>query len=276
MHEVTGHRQFSAFGGWQLANNALYMYQDIPASEREPVPAKFARLESMVDRHMDTLNRVKFTRGDTVSSHFYLWSPKGPLIQYMAQQWNKDSTTPYFKRWASVAPLYAEYGEYLIRKYPFAFFKSVLVPNAIRYATPPAEFLQIYNMGKDSVDPLAKAWFEYKSQRVTDHNDLAHKLPIMQWYTTFVTVANVLFLICIFGFILFQGFQRENVTLVKIIVLFLFLWLINAGFSILASPIVLRYQLFPILVTLPLAPIILSRLYKIALEDDQKLKLQIA
>jgi len=276
MQEVTGHRQFSAFGGWQLANNALYMYQDIPAAEREPVPAKFARLESMVDRHMDTLNRVKFTREDTVSCHFYLWSPNGPLIQYMVRQWNKDSTTPYFKRWASVAPLYAEYGEYLIRKYPFAFFKSVLVPNAIRYAAPPAEFLQIYNMGKDSVDPLAKAWFEYKTRRVADHNALAHKLPIMQWYTAFVTVANVLFLICIAGFILFQGFQRENVALVKVIVLFLLLWLINAGFSILASPVVLRYQLFPVLVALPLALIILASIYKIALEDDQKLKLQIA
>src|SRR5207237_3820191 len=83
MQEVTGKRQFSAFGGWQLANNALYMYEHIPAAERGTVPARFEKLEKMVREHMDTLSRVKLTAQDSAASFFYLWSEKGPLVQYM-------------------------------------------------------------------------------------------------------------------------------------------------------------------------------------------------
>lgn len=117
MKDATGQRQFSAFGGWQLANNALYMYEHIPARERGPLPIRFANLESMVHDHMDTLNKVKLTRDDSINSYFYLWSGKGPLIQYMTREFKnkKDDTTSYFKRWASEGPLYTEYAMYLIK-----------------------------------------------------------------------------------------------------------------------------------------------------------------
>ena len=68
MLEVTGKRQFSAFGGWQLANNALYMYEHIPASQRGAIPARFAKLEGMVREHMDTdgtIDRTGETGGNT-------------------------------------------------------------------------------------------------------------------------------------------------------------------------------------------------------------------
>ena len=106
MKDTTGKWQFSAFGGWQMANNALYMYEHIPASKRGPIPSQFAGLETMVRQHMDTLRKVKFSHDDSVNAYFYLWSGRGPLIQYLERQFKKDSTTPYFKRWATEAPLY--------------------------------------------------------------------------------------------------------------------------------------------------------------------------
>ena len=268
MQEVTGKRQFSAFGGWQLANNALYMYQDIPAKDREPVPAKFAKLEAMVREHMDTLKRVKFTKEDTVSAHFYLWSPKGPLIQYMNREWKKDTATPYFKRWASEAPLFRDYGSYLIEKYPWMFVTSVLFPNTMRYAAPPSEFLQIYNMGGDSVQLLAKAWFNYKSQKVKDHNNKDARIGIMEWYTAFTCIANVLFIICLVGMLLFNGIKLKGDTMTKLILLFVSIWFVNMGFSIFASPVVLRYQLFPMLICLSLGIIMIESIYRLALQEE--------
>ena len=270
MKEVTGTRQFSAFGGWQLANNALYMYQNIPARDRGPVPARFAKLEVMVDQHMDTLNKVKLTAEDTVSARFYLWSPKGPLIQYLDSQWKKDSTTPYFKRWASEAPLFMDYGSYLIKKYPKAFLTSVLFPNTFRYAVPPPEFLAIYNMGKDSVGMLAKSWFNYKSPRVKDHNTITSTVALMRWYSPFASLANALFLICLVGLLIFKGFSSKSPLLAKVTLLVTFTWLCNAGFSILVSPITLRYQLFPIVMSLTLAIVLISKIYELALLEELK------
>ena len=67
---VTGTQQFSPFGGWQLANNALYMYQQVAPSARAAAPAKLALLEKMVDQHMDTLSRVRFSHDDQFEQFF--------------------------------------------------------------------------------------------------------------------------------------------------------------------------------------------------------------
>lgn len=247
MKEVSGHQQFSAFGGWQLANNALYMYEHIPASERQPPPAKFTRLEAMVRKHMDTLNKVPWTHSDTVDVRFYLWSSRGPLIQYMLQEWKKDSTTPYFKRWASEGPLYAEYGAYLIRKYPWAYLQNFVLSNTVKLIVPPIEFIGVYNMGEDSVGQLAKNWFNYKSLRVSNQKKDA-QVKIIQPSMVFAALVNAsLFLSCI-GLLLFTGAIKTNKIFFRLFVVIMSFWLVNGGFSVLVSPITLRYQYFPILV----------------------------
>jgi protoporphyrinogen oxidase len=268
MKEVTGTKEFSAFGGWQLANNALYMYETIPAKERGSIPARFAKLEKMVREHMDTLSKVKLTADDTVSARFYLWSPKGPLVQFMGREYAKDTTTPSFRRWASEGPLFADYGAYLIHKYPLAFIKAWLWPNSGRYAVPPAEFLQIYNMGGDSVGQLAKVWFNYKSQRVEKNNKKNATIIVMAWYPAFAAMANAFFLVCLIGMLLFNGFRPPVKPFTKLVLLFISLWLFNSGFSIFASPVTLRYQLFPLLVNFCLAVILIQHIFQLVKHEE--------
>jgi len=264
MGTVTGRRQFSAFGGWQLANNALYMYEQIPAKERTPVPARFAKLEAMVREHMDTLQKVKRSHEDSVNSYFYLWSPKAPLVSYLAKEYKKDSTTPYFKRWASEAPLYADYALYLIKKYPLEYAESWMLPNAVKFAVPPTEFLGTYNMGGDSVGKLAKDWFNYKSQKVKDHNKKDAKIAATEWYPVFVALVNLVFLMGLIGVVVLGAIKKKEYGLPQLLVIALLLWLLNCGFSIFASPIVLRYQTFPMLVFLPLGALMVERIWKMA------------
>jgi len=246
MEEVTGHRQFSAFGGWQLANNALYMYEHIPASERGTVPAKFAKLEKMVREHMDTLSKVKFTHEDSVNGYFYLWSGRGPLIQYMAREWKNDSTTPYIKRWSSEGPLYAEYALHLITSHPMAFAGSFLLGNAVKYAVPPLEFLGTYNMGADSVGKMAKDWFNYKSQRVADKKKRQF-VSILQAYPVFGALVNLCFFMGCVGFLVFGGIKQSSKKFSSLLLVIAALGIANGGFSLFSAPIVLRYQVFPIL-----------------------------
>jgi hypothetical protein len=265
MKDVTGQRQFSAFGGWQLANNALYMYEHIPASERGPIPVRFAKLETMVRQHMDTLTKVKFKHDDSVNTYFYLWSGRGPLIQYMATEYKKDSITPYFKRWASEGPLYAGYAMYLIRKFPLQFAKNFLIPNAVKFAVPPTEFLGIYNMGADSVDRPAKDWFHYKSLKVKEHNKKEGPINMTEWYPVFAALVNVLLLIHVVGLVVLGGLKKTS-GLTRLLLMAITLWLLNTGFSVFASPIVLRYQVFPVLVSFCVALVAGEVIYKSELQ----------
>jgi len=253
MLEVTGKRQFSAFGGWQLANNALYMYEHIPAAERGPVPARFAKLETMVRQHMDTLSKVKLTAEDSLTSYFYLWSPKGPLVQYMVKEWAKDSVTPAFKRWAAEGPLYKDYAMYLMGRYPGAFVKEFMLPNSVKYAVPPPEFLGIYNMGGDSVGQMAKTWFNYKTLRVREHNNKSARIGVTGYYSFMSAIVNTFLLICIIGLALFTGFKQGDKGLYRLLFVVSLFWVLNTGFSIFASPIVLRYQVFPMVISFSLA-----------------------
>lgn len=261
MKDLSGKKQFSAFGGWQLANNALYMYEHIPASQRGPIPARFAKLETMVRQHMDTAQKVKMTHEDTVNSYFYLWSTRGPLIQYLARDYEKDSVTPYFKRWASESPLYLDYAWFLIKKYPVQFAQHFIAPNAGKFAVPPTEFLGTYNMGGDSVRQIAKSWFQYQSLKVKDHNSRQNPIWLTEWYPIFSALVNLLLLIHLIGLFVFEKW-REDRKVRHLIILCMCLWTLNAGFSIFASPIVLRYQLFPILLSLCLAFITGELIYK--------------
>ena len=261
MKDVTGTRQFSAFGGWQLANNALYMYEHIPAAQRGTVPVKFAKLEKMVREHMDTLKRVKLTAVDSANGYFYLWSGRGPLMQYMERQYKKDSTTPAFKRWSSEGPLFASYAMFLVGKYPVEFARSFLIPNAVKFAVPPTEFLGTYNMGADSVAGFAKDWFHYKSLQVKAHNNKSGSMIMTEWYPVFAALVNVLLLIHLVGLLVLGGLKKSN-GLGKLLVLVAALWLLNSGFSVFASPIVLRYQVLPVLVSLCVALLAGEAIYK--------------
>ncbi|MHA4811794.1 NAD(P)/FAD-dependent oxidoreductase [Flavitalea flava] len=261
MQEITGHRQFSAFGGWQMANNALYMYEHIPASERGEVPKRFAKLEGMVRQHMDTLKKVKLTAEDSANSYFYLWSGRSPLSLYLENEWKKDSTTTYFNRWASEAPLYLDYAKWLILKHPWSYIQTFMFPNAIKFAVPPSEFLGMYNMGGDSVGMFAKNWFHYKSQRVKANNKKAGPILFTEWYPVFSALVNLLLLLHVVGLLILGGLKRTK-GLPALLGVAITLWLLNTGFSVFASPIVLRYQVFPILVSLCVALLTGEAIYK--------------
>lgn len=265
MQNKTGTKQFSAFGGWQLANNALYMYEHIPKNSRPSVPERFAKLDHMVREHMDTLSKVHFTAEDTLNVHFYLWSGRGPLVQYMMREWNRDSTTSYFKRWAAEGPLFADYGRYLIKRFPELYIKEFVLPNAIRLAVPPAEFLGTYNMGVDSVGRLAKEWFNYKSQQVMKGNSPKRDIAITSWYSVLCTLINALMAISLIGILLYNGFNKKNGRIKPLVIIVIALWLINMFFSVFASPIVLRYQVFPILIFALTVGVLMDFIYELNL-----------
>jgi hypothetical protein len=234
--ELTGERQFTAFGGWQLAANALYAYSKVN-DRSESVPFKFSKLHQIVTHHADSLNKL-YQRPDSTPGIYYLW--KGPLLQYLTYRYN-DTSFSDFKHYALLAPLYKEYGMYLITKYPKAYAQYFLWPNIIRYYAPPAEFLGQYNIYSNTVPPTIKNWFGYRSSKVTGYSKeftmINHSMPVLS------AIINLLFVGSLIGFALTGGFKRFK-QLSPVLILITAFWLTNMCFSVLASPIVLRYQLF--------------------------------
>ena len=179
-----------------------------------------------------------------VASTAYMWKSNSPIQWYMREKFKTDSTITGLKRWASMAPLYKQYGWYLIREYPGSFVRRYLLPNAIKYYTPPEEFLASYNMGVDTVANLAQVWFNYKTRKVkTAFKDPDVKFLIFQ--PILAAVMNIIFLVGALFVRILDGW-KDNGLGKTVVVIALALWAANFGFSVFASPIALRYQLFAI------------------------------
>ncbi|MGF6928276.1 hypothetical protein QFZ48_003776 [Chitinophaga sp. W2I13] len=247
-YNLTGHRQFTPFTGWQTANNALYAYRYADTNHIKKVPKRFQELDKMVRTYFDTTRDIrKYPKEGLVASTVYMWDPSSPLCIYTENQFKKDSTATQLKKWATVAPLMGDYGSFLIKEYPREYVNYYLMPNIIKYYAPPIEFLEWYSTGVDSVSMVAQVWFNYKTTKLKSHFK-DYKVRSLSFFPILTGTMNIVLLFSLISFIILQGYKKYP-RLKNGMLLVITLWLVNFGFSVLASPIALRFQLFPILVS---------------------------
>lgn len=260
--QLTGKWQYSPFSGWQIANNAMYSYRYVDSAIRKPVPPRFKELDNMVRNYFDsTRNISKYPTERLLASTVYMWTPNSPLSIYRDLFFKKDSLAERFRKWASMGPLYNEYGWYIIKKYPLHFTKYFLWPNATKYYAPPIEFLESYNSGRDTVKYVAKTWFRYNSQKVTTRTmDL--EIRMLDFYPILSGVNNLLMTFGLISVFLLTGLQ-QNRAFKKGIILAGTAWILNAAFTVFASSAALRFQAFPILFTTTFVGLLIDYLWKI-------------
>lgn len=260
--QLAGTWQFSPFTGWQMANNAMYAYRYIDSMDRKPVPPKFRVLDQMVRTYFDTTRDVKkYPQEQLLASTVYMWAPNSPLRLYMADQFKTDSVSDKLKQWATVGPLYGNYGAYLMRRYPLTFLRHYLWVNTLKYYSPPVEFLEQYSTGKDSVHPVAQVWFGYESRKITSRFK-SFDVPVLNFLPILAGALNILFLFGLFAYWFLGGWQ--NVIFRKGIMLAAAFWLVNFGFSVFAAPIALRFQLFPIIISISFTAMFIEYITKAA------------
>jgi hypothetical protein len=242
---LTGYWQYAPFSGWQLANNAMYAYREVDKSDRKPVPEQFLALDKKIRTFYDQNRRLYLGEAST----FYMWTPGLSLMQYRDSLFKKanDTAAIELKKWASMGPLYKDYGLHIIQKYPLHFLRYFIWPNAKKYYAPPIEFLETYNSGKNYVTPQAKNWFGYKSIKVSVRMKNI-KVRVLDYYPFLSGIINLLMLFGLLYYLFLKGWQY-NPIFNKTILLAGFVWLINAGFTIFASSAALRFQSFPIILT---------------------------
>jgi hypothetical protein len=248
MQQLTGVKQFSPFGGWQLANNALYVYSHIYKEKQDAFPDQFRGMDSAIRRYFDSTPRVEtlLEYNADESGYYYTADNKSPLVQYMRWQYGADTVFQDFKKWGPMGFRYSQYGSYLIRKHPLAFVEYFVWPNTIRYLFPPMEVFSkpsAYYLRRDEFGQMAKQFFGLKTLTVA-RPLIQFRTDLLSYYPMFFLLLNVFFVLAMVGFFLFGGLKQTDKPNLYIVGTIAFLWLCNLVFSITASCVVLRYQIF--------------------------------
>ncbi len=245
-YKLTGTKQFSLFTGWQLANNALYIYQDLDIDPND--------LPSTNSRELDTLTKKFYRRivpefrellSDYVGN-FFIRQPESPLKIYMSSHYHVTNEMTSIVAWGKASSVFDEYGTYLIKSDPAAYIREFVLLNTKNYFYPPLEKLEIYNLGMDEVWLVAKVWFQYKDEKVTAFSKTIQGKLLYLFPAFFLTI-NIIFLVSLVWIFIQKGFKLSSKNS-RILYLILSFWFLNFVFSIAATVNVLRYQFFPMLV----------------------------
>lgn len=124
----TSVKTFSGFGGWQSINNASVLFpeaKNIPVSEFRTKRLKHLHifLQSCPD---DCFENEK------ALSTSYIWDNNLPYKIYN-NYFFLNSLNSYASQWAASGKLYGDYSKVLIRKYPFNYLKSFVIPSFFSY-----------------------------------------------------------------------------------------------------------------------------------------------
>lgn len=242
--EITGTPEFSVFGGWQLANNALYMYDHIQVDSTQ-LPAN--------TRELDKMTRQIFAMLPDSARHFshftggyFLKVPYSPLKQYLFQRYTFNDAPGQFRAWGQVSPIYHSYGNTLIKQHPGAFILYYMLPNSRNYIIPPLEKFDNYNLMTTTVPTGVQDWFDYTTPEVTAASFTIQGKLLYIYPLTFL-ILNVYFAGTFIWLILTGKFRRLPTLLRKGLVLGGIFILLNFGFSVFAAPVVMRYQVIPLI-----------------------------
>ncbi|BAV07725.1 hypothetical protein SAMN05421788_10375 [Filimonas lacunae] len=265
--------QFSPFGGWKLANDALYIYEHVYQANHDTVPDRFKALDDRVREYFSKRHyQVGVGVNDPTWGSFYMYIHPSPLIQHMFSIYGKDAPNINlnFQKFALMGPLYQDYGVFIIKKYPIAFVQHFVLPNVGRYFYPPQEVLvDSYNPFALRKDYLGKSSIEWFGLQTLEASGvlIQFRTILFSLYPVFTMIIHLLFLFTAFNFLFYKVYRRTARLTNYVLLTIGGLWLFDFGFSIVAAAIVLRYQLFIMVVELGFS-LVFSELYFWALPQQ--------
>lgn len=270
-YKLTGTRQFSLFTGWQLANNALYMYGHIQVDNSQLPTPQAKEIDTLAKYFYSHMKLPEFDAYlNTYGANFFIREPQAPLKRYMRHHYSTQSDQELITNWGRSSVAFESFGKYLITHYPLSFSRYFVLRNTPNYFIPPLEKLEVYNLGEGEVEPIAARWFDYKTVKVSaiSKDFQSHILNL------FPIGFALLNFFCIGGIILLFMQNKSKMSAISIsknILLSASLLLLNMLFCITTTIIVMRYEFFPMTICLLLSVLILEKLNKqVTLEYGEK------
>jgi hypothetical protein len=252
---ITGTGQFSVFGGWQIANNVLYMYDHINV-DSNTLPNGTKELDQMA-RNFYREVPSQYRDFSSFPGTYFIKVPYAVLKPYMIARYTYDDPPSQFRAWGLVSPIYEKYGTYLITHFPLAFARYYIWLNTKTYFLPHLEKFGSYNLDINTVPSHVQDWFGYITPDVYAvfprfQGKLFYIFPVIFMALNVFVAGSLLRLLSKHHWRTSNTFFRKTVLLT---VTFLML---NFIFSVLATPVVLRYQVVPMILLCMLSLLLLE------------------
>lgn len=248
-YKLTGTRQFSLFTGWQLANNALYFYDQVSVDSTTLPTQETRQLNQMsIDFFKHIQPEGYHSQLESFGGNFFLRYPQSPLKQYLARNYPLHDDWEGVKSWGKASVIYESFGKSLILQHPLAYLQYFVLPNIWHYFMPPLLHLAQYNYGSNKIDPIAKVWFHYPTNTVHCISpDLQQFLII---YTALFFIFNLYFLWqSIRYFRKLRTFSLKDTIHSSYWIATIFI-ICNFVFSISVTVNIIRYQYIPMYILL--------------------------
>jgi len=258
-YQKTGTKTFSSFNGWQMAANALYLYPHIRQTNQELLTADMQKLDRFIQHYFDTLTNKQLP---PLTSTMLLWGDSMPLKRYWYDYISEHKTVDSMKAWFALEPLYGAYGQQIILHNPVAFTQHFLLPNLKEYIKPNLEVFNQYNLGQTKHRTLSGAWFRHDTTLNMRAPLRTLQKNILSPFPWLFTLTNVLLLAGV-GTLLINRTRQQSKTNSDVLYWLLASFVvINLGFSVLAAPVVFRYQYVPMALGLIGCLLIANRLWQ--------------
>jgi len=248
--KLTGTRQFSLFTGWQLANNALYIYDQIEVDSSALPTAEARELNRLSLGFVAYYNSPDYRPFlESFVGNFFIKQSDAPLKQYYFHHFQSAKTEQQVvANWGEASAAFEPFGKYIISHHPIAYVRYFMLPNTLHYFLPPLSHIEVYNYGENNIDPKAQVWFHYPKPEV---HCFSHNLQgLLIIYEALFLLFNLYYLLQ------FIKHLRRDKIIASFINIYSSHWLtagfilLNFGFSVFATLNILRYQIVPMLLLL--------------------------
>lgn len=267
---MTGTAQFPPIlGGWQWGNNALYFRGFIDENSVAFPTPQTKELDGIARRFFNQSYRPQDLLFSEVAN-FFIRHPEAPLKQYMNRHFHPQSAYENIAAWGKAAIVFDQYGKFLIKRHPLAYARYYLLVNTKNYFIPPLEKLEIYNLGEDKMWPTGQFWFHYPKP---DVRCISKELQgtILALFPILFLILNLYYAIAFFQFLRLDGLKKTSKTVRNAVLIITIFLALNAAFSIFANIIVIRYEIFPMIVFLAFAMMLTDYIELLSPKANQKL-----
>lgn len=249
---MTGTAQFPPIlGGWQWGNNALYMREFIEVDSTKFPTRETTELDQIARKYFRTVPR-RYRDLPNYVANFFIRQPEAPLKQYMVRHFRPKDGYEDVVAWGKSAVVFDQYGKYLIKQHPISFAQHYLLINIRNYFIPPLEKLEVYNLGMDDIWSIGQFWFHYPSPKLKSVSKDLQGIVLALFPILFL-LFNIYYLIGLLVYLNLVWGKLTHASVRYTIVMITAFLLLNFAFSVFANIIVIRYQIFPMIVLLAFA-----------------------
>jgi len=265
--KITGEKQYALSTGWQLANNALYMFEYTDSVRF--ATAELREIDNLTRNFYNSAPRNVYEQLGSYPGNYFVQDSLSPLNTYVRQRYKNDGDSGGLLAFSKASSLFRKYGSYQISHNPAAYFWEYILPNSWHYLLPHLEILRIYNQGQEKIDLLIQNWFHYKTDKLNVASTQLQGILVSIFPVLFFII-NIFLSVSGVWLLAKKEFKRSSMKFKNSTVLTFSLWIINLLGSIISGAIVLRHQLLPLIIFLSFSLLLVDFIDEKRMQEQHK------